>query len=69
MIAPGLTALIFGSSGFPVGNRANAMPVCGEATLGDYTAEALRSQRKEFLIKKHSELCVLRVSVVNILSP
>ena len=26
---------------------------------------ALRSQRKEFLIKKYSELCVLRVSVVN----
>jgi hypothetical protein len=44
------------------------MPVCGEATLGDYTAEALRPQRKEFLIKKYSELCVLRVSVVNILS-
>jgi hypothetical protein len=39
------------------------MPVCGEAALGDYTAVALRPQRKEFLIKKYSELCVLRVSV------
>jgi len=44
------------------------MPVCGEATLGDYTAEALKSQRNEFSIKKYSELCVLRASVVNILS-
>jgi hypothetical protein len=33
-----------------VSNRANAMPVCGEATLGDYTAEAQRARRKLFLI-------------------
>ena len=31
---------LIGSSGFGAGNRANVMPVCGEATLGDYTAEA-----------------------------
>ncbi len=39
-----------------------------EAGLGDYTAEALRSLRKEFLITKYSELCELCASVVNSLS-
>ena len=28
------------------------------------TAEALRAQRKEFLIKRYSDLCELRVSAV-----
>ena len=33
--------------------------------LGDYTAEALRSRSKEFLIRNYSELCELCASVVN----
>ena len=33
--------------------------------LGDYTAEALRSRSKEFLISNYSELCELCASVVN----
>jgi hypothetical protein len=37
---------------------------CG-AGLKDYTAEARRTQRKEFLIKKFSDLCELSASVVN----
>jgi hypothetical protein len=32
---------------------------------GKLTAEALKAQSKEFLIKKYSDLCELRVSVVN----
>jgi hypothetical protein len=36
-----------------------------ESGLGDYTAEALRTRSKEFLIKKYSELCELCASVVN----
>ncbi len=51
-----------------MGKRANAMPVCGEATLGNYTAEARRTRSKEFLIKKYSKLCELCASVVNIIS-
>jgi hypothetical protein len=35
-----------------------------EAGLGNHTAEARRAQSEEFLIKKFSELCELRVSVV-----
>jgi hypothetical protein len=35
-----------------------------EAGLGNCTAEALRAQRKESLIKIFSELCELRVSAV-----
>jgi hypothetical protein len=35
-----------GASGFRVGNCANAMLDCGDATLGDCTAEALRSRRR-----------------------
>jgi hypothetical protein len=31
-----------------------------------FTAEALRAQSREFLIKKYSDLCELRVSVVKI---
>jgi hypothetical protein len=36
-----------------------------EAGLGDCTAEARRTQSKEFLIKKFSDLCELGASVVN----
>ncbi len=36
-----------------------------EPGLGDCTAEARRTRRKEFLIKKYSELCELCASVVN----
>jgi len=68
---------LIGSSGFRAGNRANVMPVCGEATLGDYTAEArlpgggqaLRSQRssnKDITLNKFSANSVS--PVVNILS-
>ena len=39
---------LLGSSGVLVANRVNAMPVCGEVTLGDYTAEALSTLRKDF---------------------
>ena len=59
-------ALLLGTSGFRVGNCANAIPVRGEEGFGDFTAEARRPQSKEFLIKKHSDLCELCVSVVNI---
>ncbi len=38
-----------------MGNRANAMLACGEATLGNYTAEALRSLRRGI----ESNLCEL----------
>ncbi|HEX4991007.1 MAG TPA: hypothetical protein VFW91_19665, partial [Candidatus Binatia bacterium] len=31
-----------------------------------FTAEALRAQSREFLIKEYSDLCELRVSVVKI---
>jgi hypothetical protein len=43
------------------------MPL-GEITVGDCTAETPRTQRKEYLVKNYSELCVLCVSAVNILS-
>jgi hypothetical protein len=46
-------------------NPGNAISAQG---LGDYTAETRRAPSKEFLIKKHSELCELGVSVVNIAS-
>jgi hypothetical protein len=36
---------------------------CGDATLGDYTAEALRSRSKEFLIRNYFELCASVVKV------
>jgi hypothetical protein len=36
--------------------------------LGERTAEARRAQSKEFSIVKYSELCDLRVSVVDTLS-
>jgi hypothetical protein len=49
-----LTDLKAGSSGFPV-----------KTGLGDCTAEARRTPRKEFLIKKFSDLCELGASVVN----
>jgi hypothetical protein len=39
-----------------------------EAGLGDCTAEARRTQSKEFLIEKYSELCELCASVVNVSS-
>jgi hypothetical protein len=42
------------SSGFPV-----------KTGLEDCTAEARRTPRKEFLIKKFSDLCELGASVVN----
>jgi hypothetical protein len=35
--------------------------------LGRLTAEAQRTQRKEFFLKKYSELCELGVSAVNML--
>jgi hypothetical protein len=48
---------------------------CGEERFGNLTAEApfdlLRidsGRRVKFFIKTHSELCVLGVSVVNLLS-
>jgi hypothetical protein len=41
---------------------------CGKEKFGYLTAEALRARRKEFLIKKYSELCDLCSSVVNTLS-
>jgi hypothetical protein len=66
----------FGSSGYPVANLANAISLKG---LGDCTADqpihlrlmrpseqALGARSKEFLMKKYSELCELRASVVNI---
>jgi len=56
-------AFLLGTSGFRVGNCANAIPVRGEEGFRDFTAEARRPQSKEFLIKKYSDLCV---SVVNI---
>jgi len=34
------------------------------AIQGELTSEALRAQSKEFLIKKYSDLCELRVSAV-----
>jgi hypothetical protein len=37
-------------------NQANAISLQG---LGDCTAAALRARSKEFLIKKHAELCEL----------
>jgi len=40
-----------------------APPKDGSATV--FKAAALRAQSKEFLIKKYSDLCELRVSVVN----
>jgi hypothetical protein len=33
--------------------------------FGGFTAETLRTQRKEFLIKKYSDLCELRFFAVN----
>ena len=45
-------------------NLANAISV---QELGDCTAEARRARRKEFLVKKYSELSELCASVVNIL--
>jgi hypothetical protein len=39
-----------------------------KAGLGVCTAETRRAQSKGFLIKKHSELCELRASVVNLYS-
>ena len=37
----------------------NGVLECWSAGLGDCTAEALRAQSKEFLIKKYSDLCEL----------
>jgi len=48
-----------------VANVVNAISV---QALGYFTAEALRTRSKEFLIKKYSELRELCVSVVNISS-
>ena len=48
------------------GDRAG--PRSSVIKFGYLTAETLRAQRKEFLIKKFFELCVLRVSVVKIFS-
>ena len=45
---PGLALKKDGSSGFRMGNRAKALSVRGAEGLGDCTAEALRSRRKEF---------------------
>ena len=53
-----------GTSGFRVGNWANAIPVRGEEGLGVCTAEAPRAQSKEFLIKKYSDLCELCTTMV-----
>jgi hypothetical protein len=39
-----------------------------EPGIGDCTAETLRTQSKEFLINKYSDLCELGVSVVKISS-
>jgi len=39
--------------------------LCGEKEFGYLTAETQRTRSKEFLGKKYSELCELRVSVVN----
>jgi hypothetical protein len=41
-------------------------PKDGSATT--FKAEALRPQRKTFLVRKYSDLCGLGVSVVNTLS-
>ena len=35
------------------------VPAQAGIQIGDFTAEALRSRSKEFLLKKYSELCVL----------
>ena len=42
------------------------VPAQAGIQIGDFTAEALRSRSKEFLLKKYSELCVLCASVVNL---
>ena len=40
------------------------VPAQAGIQIGDFTAEALRSRSKEFLLKKYSELCITIVEII-----